>query len=146
MGSATTLRVFVGSQQGRRDRNSPGATSGGSPRDFLMPPQRSAKDHLTRTSVNSRLRSALRVSMKGIASDFSGTLQQVWLRVWQLHPSRFDTAEGPHRFLHRLHADPLTALQNLIERHTAERDGQASLTSANSLIASPRDTPRHFYQ
>jgi len=48
-------------------------------------------------------------------------IRQVPLAVYHEHHQRLEEAEAPHRFLRRLHRDPLRAVGDLIDQHAARR-------------------------
>lgn len=48
-------------------------------------------------------------------------IRQVPLEVYQEHRRRLEEAQAPHRFLRRLHRDPLRAVRDLIDQHAARR-------------------------
>ena len=57
-------------------------------------------------------------------------IRQVPLEVYQENRRRLAEAEAPHRFLRRLHRDPLRTVRRLIDQHAARR---AKLESASGL-------------
>jgi len=57
-------------------------------------------------------------------------LRQVPLKVYRENRRRLTEAEAPHRFLRRLHRNPLRTVRRLIDQHAARR---AVLESASGL-------------
>jgi len=57
-------------------------------------------------------------------------IRQVPLEVYQENRHRLEEAEAPHRFLRRLHRNPLKTVRRLIDQHAARR---AVLESASGL-------------
>lgn len=63
-------------------------------------------------------------------AELLAQIRQVPLEVYQESRRRLAEAETPHRFLRRLHRDPLRVVRDLIDQHAARR---AKLESASGL-------------
>jgi hypothetical protein len=63
-------------------------------------------------------------------ADLLRQLQQVPLVEYQAHRRRLQAAEAPRQFLRRLHHDPVSTMQLLMDRHAARR---AELTCRASI-------------
>ena len=69
-------------------------------------------------------------------ADLLRQLQQVPFSAYQAHRRRLEIAEAPCRFLRRLHHNPVSTMQRLLDRYTARRTQLLRAASASVEVVS----------